>query len=65
MDNLRKASSLKGLETVVAVQLLFLTQSVSAFYCPQTGRWLSRDPIGERGGANLKKTWGHIATFNN
>jgi RHS repeat-associated protein len=23
------------------------------FYNPSTGRWLSRDPIGERGGANL------------
>ena len=24
-----------------------------AFYNPQTGRWLSRDPVEERGGMNL------------
>jgi len=30
-----------------------LTTDAFAFYNPQTGHWLSRDPIGERGGANL------------
>lgn len=29
------------------------TIEVSAFYNPSTGRWLSRDPIGEVGGPNL------------
>lgn len=28
-------------------------QEASAFYNPQTGRWLSRDPIEERGGRSL------------
>lgn len=28
-------------------------QEVSAFYNPQTGRWLNRDPIGERSELNL------------
>jgi hypothetical protein len=28
--------------------------SCQAFYNPETGRWLSRDPIGERGGPNLQ-----------
>ena len=28
-------------------------QEASAFYNPQTGRWLSRDPVGEKGGKNL------------
>jgi uncharacterized protein RhaS with RHS repeats len=27
--------------------------SASAFYSPQVGKWLSRDPIGEQGGINL------------
>jgi hypothetical protein len=29
------------------------TIQVSAFYNPSTGRWLSRDPAGEKAGANL------------
>lgn len=33
--------------------LVLSAQSALAFYNPQTGRWLSRDPIGERGGKNL------------
>ena len=32
---------------------LLLSRDASAFYNPQTGRWLSRDPIQERGGRNL------------
>ena len=28
-------------------------EQASAFYNPSTGRWLSKDPIEERGGANL------------
>jgi hypothetical protein len=42
-------------------QMLMLTlllgvlfgREAQAFYNPSTGRWLSRDPIGERGGNNL------------
>jgi len=30
-----------------------VTPSVHAFYNPQPGRWLNRDPIGEEGGNNL------------
>jgi len=30
-----------------------LGREAQAFYNPSTGRWLSRDPIGERGGLNL------------
>jgi len=33
--------------------LLFLAQPLLAYYCPATGRFLSRDPIGEHGGTNL------------
>jgi hypothetical protein len=33
--------------------LLFLSASARAYYSPEQGRWLSRDPIGEKGGANL------------
>jgi hypothetical protein len=33
--------------------VLFATHTAQAFYNPSTGRWLSRDPIGENGGENL------------
>jgi hypothetical protein len=33
--------------------LLVLPLPTRAFYNPQAGRWLSRDPIGEKGGRNL------------
>jgi len=32
---------------------VFLGQQAQAFYNPSTGRWLSRDPIEEKGGRNL------------
>ena len=32
---------------------LFWAGDVFAFYNPSTGRWLSRDPIGEKGGLNV------------
>jgi len=32
---------------------LLLSASAPAFYNPSVGRWLNRDPIAERGGANL------------
>ena len=32
---------------------IVVAQSALAFYNPSTGRWLSRDPVGERGGLNL------------
>ena len=32
---------------------LLIAHDASAYYNPSTGRWLSRDPIGERGGHNL------------
>ena len=38
---------------VVLAALAFLIQDTSAFYNPSTGRWLSRDPIEEMGGAGL------------
>jgi hypothetical protein len=31
-----------------------------AFYNPQQGRWLSRDPIAERGGKNLYNFVGNV-----
>jgi hypothetical protein len=41
--------------TMALVILLGLleVQDALAFYNPQTGRWLNRDPIGEKGGRNL------------
>jgi hypothetical protein len=39
---------------MMAVALVFVwSSSAFAFYNPSTGRWLSRDPIEERGGLNL------------
>ncbi len=32
---------------------LLASRDAQAFYNPSTGRWLSRDPIGEKGGRNL------------
>lgn len=37
----------------VLTVLLALNHTASAFYDPHVGRWISRDPIGERGGKNL------------
>jgi hypothetical protein len=33
--------------------MLIVAVPAQAFYNPSTGRWLSRDPIGEKGGVNL------------
>ncbi len=33
--------------------ILVAANSADAYYSPRQGRWLSRDPIGEKGGANL------------
>jgi hypothetical protein len=39
--------------TVLLIACLLLPQTAHCFYNPSTGRWLSRDPIGEKGGNNL------------
>jgi hypothetical protein len=39
---------------LVACALLLVAPAAPAFYNPQTGRWLNRDPIEERGGYNLQ-----------
>ncbi len=41
--------------------LLFMAHEALAFYNPETGRWLSRDPIGEKGGLNLSSFCGNDA----
>lgn len=33
------------------------------FYCPQIGRWMSRDPAGEDGGLNLYQFCGNAPTY--
>ena len=38
---------------LIVFALVLLTQLASAYYSPQHGRWISRDPIGEQGGLNL------------
>ena len=38
---------------MLALLCATLIQNAQAFYNPSAGRWLSRDPIGERGGINL------------
>jgi len=34
---------------IIVLLVLLTAQIASAYYCPSTGRWLSRDPIGEPG----------------
>jgi hypothetical protein len=34
---------------LVVLFVLLMAQIASAYYCPSTGRWLSRDPLGEQG----------------
>jgi hypothetical protein len=41
------------MSAVWALVLLVTSERAHAFYNPSTGRWLNRDPIGERGGINL------------
>jgi hypothetical protein len=38
---------------MLALLSVTLVQNAQAFYNPSTGRWLSRDPIGETGGLNV------------
>ncbi len=37
----------------IGLAALLFTQAAYAFYNPSTGRWLSRDPIGEEGGLDV------------
>jgi len=50
--SMNKKQTLKYL-TVLALGLLGSQFPASAFYNPTTGRWLSRDPLAERGGKSL------------
>ncbi len=46
---------MKTAKSLAAILFALLTaQSVFAYYCPATGRWLSRDPVGEPGFENLR-----------
>jgi hypothetical protein len=46
---------------VVVTCALVVTQSALAFYNPSTGRWLNRDPIGEKGAGNINGFLGNDA----
>lgn len=52
---LNRAMKTKKLVMIMmsASVVCFAAQNALAFYNPQSGRWLSRDPIEERGGMNL------------
>lgn len=56
-DFSERTSSIFGWEPAFHGELLDLETNYSNYgfrcYHPETGRWLSRDPIGERGGINL------------
>ena len=46
---------MKNTKSIIVVLFVLVTaQIASAYYCPSTGRWLSRDPIGERGFQTLQ-----------
>jgi len=40
---------MKTAKSIIVLFVLITAQIASAYYCPSTGRWLSRDPIGEPG----------------
>ena len=44
--------TMRWMEIAVVLGWL-MSGTCQAFYNPETGRWLSRDPIGEQGGKNL------------
>lgn len=47
---------MKTTKSIVVVLFVLLTaQIASAYYCPSTGRWLSRDPVGEPGFQALQR----------
>jgi hypothetical protein len=49
---------MKATKSIIVVLFVLLsTQIASAYYCPSTGRWLSRDPKGELGFTLLKDGW--------
>lgn len=46
---------MKGKKSILVVLFVLLTaQIAAAYYCPSTGRWLSRDPLGEPGFETLR-----------
>ena len=50
---------MKTTKSIITVLFVLLTAHIaSAYYCPSTGRWLSRDPVGEPGFQNLRA--GHL-----
>jgi hypothetical protein len=44
----------KILTATIALAALFIANQASAYYSPSTGRWLSRDPMGEPGFETLR-----------
>src|ERR1035437_9273324 len=43
-------NTMKTTKSIIVTLFVLLTaQIASAYYCPSTGRWLSRDPVGEPG----------------
>jgi hypothetical protein len=40
---------MKTAKSITVVLFMLTAQIVCAYYCPSTGRWLSRDPLGEPG----------------
>lgn len=55
IENTNSIMNRKSFGTILifACVMLFGAREAQAFYNPSTGRWLSRDPIGEQGGRNL------------
>jgi hypothetical protein len=48
-----KHTTSNTIRILALASLLLIPPSAQCFFNPSTGRWLTRDPIGEMGGANL------------
>lgn len=58
-------TKIRSVKTTLALLALMCTMHLAqAFYMAEAGRWINRDPIGERAGINLYQMVGNQVTIN-